>query len=142
MVEGAAPPLPLPIAYRDNDIALYRVGGTTPAASGRALLIAAHVVWLGMLIGALALFLAAHDKLEQRASIAVQEVEQYLADPAQYAETSVGQRLEQWRLAERLIARFWPESAGRTLPARIQSLIQALTIVVVAASKWPEGAQS
>ena len=56
-----------------------------------------------MLIGALALFLAAHDKLEQRASIAVQEVEQYLADPAQYAETSVGQRLEQWRLAERLI---------------------------------------
>ncbi|WP_205848806.1 hypothetical protein [Mycolicibacterium mucogenicum] len=52
VVEGAAPPLSLPIAYRDNDIALYRVGGTTPAASGRALLIAAHVVWLGMLIGA------------------------------------------------------------------------------------------
>ena len=54
VVEGAAPPLSLPIAYRDNDIALYRVGGTTPAASGRALLIAAHVVWLGLLVGALA----------------------------------------------------------------------------------------
>jgi hypothetical protein len=52
--EGEAPPLSLPIAYRDKDIALYRVGGTTPAASGRALLIAAHAVWLGMLIGALA----------------------------------------------------------------------------------------
>ncbi len=54
VVEGAAPPLSLPIAYRDNDIALYRVGGTTPAASNRAVLIAAHVVWLGLLVGALA----------------------------------------------------------------------------------------
>ncbi|MCX8560389.1 hypothetical protein OS122_05705 [Mycolicibacterium mucogenicum] len=54
VVEGATPALSLPIAYRDNDITLYRVGGTTPAASGRALLIAAHLVWLGMLIGGLA----------------------------------------------------------------------------------------
>jgi hypothetical protein len=54
VVEGSAPPLSLPIAYRDKDIALYRVGGVTPAASGRALLIAAHLVWLGMLVGALA----------------------------------------------------------------------------------------
>ncbi|MUL76130.1 hypothetical protein FZI94_08690 [Mycobacterium sp. CBMA226] len=54
VVEGPAPALSLPIAYRDNDIALYRVGGTTPAASARGLLIAAHLVWLGMLIGALA----------------------------------------------------------------------------------------
>lgn len=53
VVEGAAPPLSLPVVYRDNEITLYRVGGTTPEASGRALLIAAHVVWLGMLIGAL-----------------------------------------------------------------------------------------
>jgi hypothetical protein len=52
--EGAVPASSLPIAYRDNDIALYRVGGTTPAAAGRPLLIAAHVVWLSMLVGALA----------------------------------------------------------------------------------------
>lgn len=57
VVEGPAPALSLPIAYRDNDIALYRAGGTAPAASGRALLIAAHVVWLGMLIGGLAAML-------------------------------------------------------------------------------------
>ena len=57
VVEGPAPALSLPIVYRDNDIALYRVGGTTPAASGRALLIAAHLVWLGMLIGGLAAML-------------------------------------------------------------------------------------
>ncbi|HZF83152.1 MAG TPA: AI-2E family transporter [Burkholderiaceae bacterium] len=37
------------------------------------------------------------------------------------------------RLAERVIARFWPQSAGGSLPARIQSLIQALTIVFVVA---------
>ncbi len=37
------------------------------------------------------------------------------------------------RLAERLIARSRPDAAGRSLPARIQSLIQALTIVVVVA---------
>ena len=54
VAEGAAPALSLPIAYRDNDITLYRVGGSTPAASGRPLLIAAHLVWLGMLIGGLA----------------------------------------------------------------------------------------
>ncbi|WP_202915503.1 MULTISPECIES: hypothetical protein [unclassified Mycolicibacterium] len=53
VVEGTAPTLPLPITYRDNDIALYRIGGTTPAASGRGLLIAAHLVWLGMVIGGL-----------------------------------------------------------------------------------------
>ncbi|OKH84946.1 membrane protein [Mycobacterium sp. ST-F2] len=54
VVEGPAPALSLPIAYRDNEIALYRVGGTAPAASGRPLLIAAHLVWLAMLIGGLA----------------------------------------------------------------------------------------
>ncbi|MCT7368249.1 hypothetical protein A7R75_04485 [Mycolicibacterium llatzerense] len=52
--EGEVPASSLPIAYRDNDITLYQVGGSTPAASGRPLLIAAHLVWLGMLIGGLA----------------------------------------------------------------------------------------
>ncbi|MDR3663241.1 MAG: hypothetical protein P4L86_23130 [Mycobacterium sp.] len=54
VVEGPAPALSLPLAYRDDDIALYRVGGSAPAASGRTLLIAAHLVWLGLLVGGLA----------------------------------------------------------------------------------------
>ncbi|MDH6243385.1 multisubunit Na+/H+ antiporter MnhE subunit [Mycobacterium sp. OTB74] len=53
VVEGDAPELSLPITYRDKDIALYRVGGSTPGASGRGLLIAAHLVWLGMLVAGL-----------------------------------------------------------------------------------------
>jgi hypothetical protein len=59
VVEGPAPALSLPISYRDNDIALYRVGGSAPAAAHRGLLITAHVVWLGLLIGGLAGMLAA-----------------------------------------------------------------------------------
>jgi len=38
------------------------------------------------------------------------------------------------RLAGRLIARFSPADAGRALPARIETFIQALTIVVVVAA--------
>ena len=58
---------------------------------------------VAMVIGGVALFIPAYSKLEQRAQIAVQEMEQYFAHPAQNADTSVGQRLEQWRLAEHLI---------------------------------------
>lgn len=44
----------LPVAYRDADLALYRVGGSSQAASQgkRALAIATHVVWLVLLTGA------------------------------------------------------------------------------------------
>lgn len=50
--ESGSGALDLPVAYRDGDIALYDIGGTAPAASGRGLLITAHVVWLAILIGA------------------------------------------------------------------------------------------
>lgn len=52
VVESGWAALDLPVAYRDGDITLYEIGGTAPAASGRALLIAAHVVWLVILVGA------------------------------------------------------------------------------------------
>lgn len=50
---GAGPGLDLPEAYRDGDIALYRVGGDHPRAQHRGLLIAAHVVWLALLAAGL-----------------------------------------------------------------------------------------
>jgi hypothetical protein len=42
----------LPVAYRDDGITLYRVGGNAPGASPgrRAALIAAHLVWLAVLV--------------------------------------------------------------------------------------------
>jgi hypothetical protein len=56
----SAPALSLPVVYRDDDLTLYRVGGDHPAASGRAVMLAVHWVWLGalMLSGVLALGLA------------------------------------------------------------------------------------
>ncbi|ULE35571.1 hypothetical protein K3G64_08060 [Mycobacterium sp. IDR2000157661] len=45
--------LTLPVAYRDDDIALYRVGGSAPRAGGRALVLTAHLAWLALLIGGL-----------------------------------------------------------------------------------------
>ena len=52
---GYSPPaLPLPVAYHDADLTLYRVGGDHPAAPGRGIVLAAHWVWLGlMLLGGL-----------------------------------------------------------------------------------------
>ena len=48
---GHSPPaLPLPVAYHDEDLTLYRVGGDHPAAAGRAIVLAAHWVWLGLLM--------------------------------------------------------------------------------------------
>lgn len=44
------PPLALPVAHRDEDIVLYRVGGDHPAAEHRGALIAAHLVWLATLV--------------------------------------------------------------------------------------------
>jgi hypothetical protein len=56
----SAPALPLPVAYHDDDLTLYWVGGDHPPASGRAVMLAVHWVWLGtlMLSGLLALGLA------------------------------------------------------------------------------------
>jgi hypothetical protein len=53
------PTLPLPVAYRDEDLTLYRVGGDHRAASGRGIVLAAHWAWLGLLVlgGLLALVL-------------------------------------------------------------------------------------
>jgi hypothetical protein len=48
---GYSPPaLPLPVAYHDEDLTLYRVGGDHPAAAGRGIVLAAHWVWLGLLL--------------------------------------------------------------------------------------------
>lgn len=49
----SAPTLPLPVAFHDEDLTLYRVGGDHPAASGRDIVLAAHWVWLGILIAGL-----------------------------------------------------------------------------------------
>lgn len=46
----SAPALPLPVAYQDDDVTLYKVGGDRDAAAGRAIVLAAHFVWLGVLI--------------------------------------------------------------------------------------------
>ncbi|WP_192725280.1 hypothetical protein [Mycobacterium sp. OAS707] len=56
----SAPALALPVAYQDADLTLYRVGGDHPPASGRAVMLAVHWLWLGtlMLSGVLALGLA------------------------------------------------------------------------------------
>jgi hypothetical protein len=51
VVESAgSTPLALPVAYRDDDLTLYRVGGEHPAAAHRGVLIAAHLIWLAALI--------------------------------------------------------------------------------------------
>ena len=47
---GETAPLALPVAYRDEDLTVYRVGGDYPAASHRPVMIAAHLVWLAMLV--------------------------------------------------------------------------------------------
>lgn len=63
----------------------------------------AALAMVGMLMGGAVLVLPAHKKFEQRAVLAVHEAQMYLAEPHKYAETSIGQRLEQWRLALHLI---------------------------------------
>jgi hypothetical protein len=42
----SAPDLPLPVAYRDDDLTLYRVGGDHPVAAGRGAMAGVHWVWL------------------------------------------------------------------------------------------------
>jgi hypothetical protein len=50
----------LPVAYRDGDLVLYRVGGVGPAAppGRRTTVIAAHLLWAGMLLGSAAAWAA------------------------------------------------------------------------------------
>ena len=48
------PALTLPVAYRDDDIAVYAVGGDAAGSPHRPVMIAAHAVWLGQLGLALA----------------------------------------------------------------------------------------
>ncbi|MGI9124752.1 MAG: hypothetical protein ACR2JM_08365 [Mycobacterium sp.] len=50
----------LPVAYHDDDLTLYRVGGTDPAAAQgkRTTVILAHLLWAALLVGA-AMVLAA-----------------------------------------------------------------------------------
>lgn len=48
---GVPAELDLPVAYRDGDIALYRIGGDHPASPHRGVLTAAHLVWLLALVG-------------------------------------------------------------------------------------------
>jgi hypothetical protein len=52
----------LPVAYRDTDLTLYRVGGASQAASQgkRALAVATHLIWLVLLAGAGIAALAGH----------------------------------------------------------------------------------
>ncbi|BBY44700.1 membrane protein [Mycolicibacterium celeriflavum] len=42
--------LPLPVAYTDDDLTLYRVGGSSPPADGRGVVLAAHIAWLALLL--------------------------------------------------------------------------------------------
>lgn len=52
VAESGSPTMDLPVAYRDDELTLYRIGGSAPGATGRGVLIAAHLVWLGTLVGA------------------------------------------------------------------------------------------
>jgi len=48
---GHSPPtLALPVAYHDEDLTLYRVGGDHPHPPGRGIVLAAHWVWLSALM--------------------------------------------------------------------------------------------
>ncbi|HYO02589.1 MAG TPA: hypothetical protein VET27_12220 [Mycobacterium sp.] len=62
VVEGgrdAQSALALPVAFADDDVTVYRVGGERPAASHRGVMIAAHLVWLAALVAGAAGMIAA-----------------------------------------------------------------------------------
>jgi hypothetical protein len=50
----SAPALTLPMAYHDEDLTLYWVGGDHPVASGRGPMLAVHWAWLSVIAVALA----------------------------------------------------------------------------------------
>ena len=51
VVEGGTPRLNLPVAFADDDLTVYRVGGDRDRAAHRGVLIAAHLAWLATLVG-------------------------------------------------------------------------------------------
>ncbi|WP_242639232.1 hypothetical protein [Mycolicibacterium sp. S2-37] len=51
VVEAGGSALDLPVAYRDDDLAVYRVGGDAPGSPHRGLLIGVHVAWTALLLG-------------------------------------------------------------------------------------------
>lgn len=55
VVESGPPAasLELPVAYQDSSLTLYRVGGDRQQASGRGLVLAAHLAWLAALFAGL-----------------------------------------------------------------------------------------
>jgi hypothetical protein len=60
--KGSIPlaPLNLPVAYRGDQLTLYRVGGDHPGAGQRGVMIAMHLIWLGTLgVGAVATLIGA-----------------------------------------------------------------------------------
>lgn len=60
VVEGRGEPrLSLPVAFSDDEIAVYRVGGDRPAASHRGIAIAAHLAWLAAVLAGAAGMIAA-----------------------------------------------------------------------------------
>jgi hypothetical protein len=68
--KGAEPRLTLPVAFADDDITVYRVGGDRPAASHRGVMIAAHLVWLAALVaGAVGMIAAAVTRRRGRRAV-------------------------------------------------------------------------
>ena len=60
VVEGrGGQQLSLPVAFADDDIAVYRVGGDRPGASHRGIAIAAHLAWLTAVLAGAAGMIAA-----------------------------------------------------------------------------------
>lgn len=56
---GPTERLPLPAVYTDEHLTLYRVGGSSPQAEGRAVVVAAHLAWLSLLVAGAGLSLVA-----------------------------------------------------------------------------------
>ncbi|WP_255506316.1 hypothetical protein [Mycolicibacterium sp. 018/SC-01/001] len=52
-VAGAGANLSLPVAFRSDELTVYRVGGSSSASAHRDVALAAHGVWLAQLIGGL-----------------------------------------------------------------------------------------
>jgi hypothetical protein len=57
---GSTPRLALPVAFADDDLVVYRVGGDRPPAAHRGIMVAAHLAWLAtVVVGAAGMGLAA-----------------------------------------------------------------------------------
>jgi hypothetical protein len=61
--DSDAMPLALPVAYRDRDLTLYRVGGDHAAPLGRGIVLAAHFAWLALLFGSAGVLIAARRRV-------------------------------------------------------------------------------